>query len=349
VNSRYLIQFSQVLYVLASLGWGVLLLTDQLQPWHIAIMLLAHGFAGLIAGPSSQLLVYEMVGQSSLISAISLNSSIRHIATVLGPAIGGFLMFTVGPGTGMFANILLYLPLSFLMLKLPYRGSSAKGGSKGASWQAIFEGLRAIRGKPLTVGLLVISAMTSLLLGNAFQSLMPAFAERLDLSSTGYSILLSANGVGAILGTLGLGIIGSTRLRPVVVTAGALLWSFFLVLFGGWLWFPLSFITLCFIGMTSVIFTSMAQSIIQASAPDHLRGRIVGAYNLAAHGMRVVSGFIVGGLAAAVGAPAAVILGAGVIGLAVFLTAITIRPLWHSDLKESAEEKTARAVAATAS
>ena len=347
INSRYLIQFSQLLYVLASLGWGVLLLMDQLQPWHIAIMLLAHGFAGLIAGPSSQLLVYEMVGQSSLISAISLNSSIRHIATVLGPAIGGFLMATVGPGLGFFANIFLYLPLSLLMLKLPYRGSSAtrKGG---ASWQAIFEGLRAIREKPVTIGLLLISALTSLMLGNAFQSLMPAFAERLQLSSTGYSILLSANGVGAILGTLGLGIIGSTRLRPVVVTVGALLWSLLLIVFGAWLWFPLSFLTLCLIGTTSVIFTSMAQSIIQASAPDHLRGRIIGAYNLAAHGMRVVSGFIVGGLASFMGAPVAIILGGTVIGLAVLATTTAIRSLWHSDWKEEeTEEKEVQTAAAT--
>jgi MFS family permease len=179
---------------------------------------------------------------------------------------------------------------------------------------------------------------------------MPAFAERLQASSTGYSILLSANGAGAILGTLGLGILGSTRLRPVVVTAGALIWSLLLVLFGAWLWFPLSFLILCFIGMTSVIFTAMAQSIIQASAPDHLRGRIIGAYNLAAHGMRVASGFIVGGLASFAGAPVAVILGGTVIGLAVLATSTVIQPLWNSDLKEEEPgKKEARAVAAAGS
>lgn len=347
VNSRYLIQFAQMLYIVASLAWGFLILTEQLEPWHIAIMLLAHGFAGLIGGASSQLLVYEMVGQTSLISAISLNSSIRHIATVLGPAIGGFLLATVGPGMGFLANIVLYLPLLVLMLKLPYRGSSGQKAKGASSWQAVFEGLMAIRDKPLIIGLLVIAAMTSLLLGNPFQALMPAFAERLDITSTGYSILLSANGVGAILGTLGLGILGSTRLRPMVVTAGAILWSLLLVLFGAVLWFPLSFTILCFIGMTSVIFTSMTQSIIQASAPDHLRGRIIGAYNLAAHGVRVASGFIVGGLAAFVGAPAAVILGGTVIGLAVLGTAAGVRSLWGAELNvEKAEGRKREAAAA---
>ncbi|MGH7829826.1 MAG: MFS transporter, partial [Candidatus Binatia bacterium] len=264
-NSRYLIQISQVLYILASLGWGVLYLTGQLQIGHIAILLLFHGFAGLISGPSSQLLVYEMVGQELLISAISLNSSLRYLAIVLGPAVGGFLMASVGPGAGFLANILLYLPLSVILLYLPYRGA-ATIGKKEEGWQAIVEGLRAIRQRPVIVGLLCVVAMTSLLVGNAFQAMMPAFAERLQATSTGYSILLSANGVGAILGVLGLGILGSTRLRPVVVTVGALLWSVLMVLFSLSTWFGLSLVSLCLIGMSSIIFTSMAQSIIQAWA-----------------------------------------------------------------------------------
>lgn len=335
VNSRHLIQLSQLLFVVASLGWGILYLTGRLEIWHVAIFLLFHGFAGLIASAASQLLIYEMVGKEFLISAISLNSSIRHVATVLGPAIGGILLSTVGPGAGFLANILLYLPLSLLMLKLPYRGS-AIGASRESGWHAITEGLSAMRQSPLIVGLLVVSAATSLLLGNTFNALMPPFAERLQASATGYSMLLSANGVGAILGVLGLGLLGSTQLRPVAVTLGALIWSILIVLFAASSWFSLSLLILCFIGATSIIFTSMTQSIIQASAPDHLRGRIIGVYNLAAHGMRVVSGFLIGSLASLVGAPTAVLFIGTIIGLVLAGTAITTRALWHLDLKGEA-------------
>jgi MFS family permease len=334
-NSRYLIQISQGFYILASLGWGVLYLTGQLQIWHVAILLLFHGFAGLISGPSSQMLIYEMVGQNLLISAISLNSSLRYIAIVLGPAIGGFLMASVGPGAGFLVNILLYLPLSLIMLILPYRGAPARG-RKEEGWQAILEGLRAIRQRPMILGLLCVVAMTSLLVGNAFQALMPAFAERLQATSTGYSVLLSANGVGAVLGVLGLGMLGSTRLRPVVVTVGALLWAFLMILFSLSSWFSLALASLCLIGMSSIIFTSMAQSIIQAWAPDHLRGRVVGVYNLAAHGMRAASGLVIGLLASLLGTPQALLLCGAVIAVVILGIAATVRSLWDSDVKDEA-------------
>jgi MFS family permease len=276
-----------------------------------------------------------MVGQNLLISAISLNSSLRYIAIVLGPAIGGFLMASVGPGAGFLVNILLYLPLSVIMLILPYRGAPARG-RKEEGWQAILEGLRAIRQRPMILGLLCVVAMTSLLVGNAFQALMPAFAERLQATSTGYSVLLSANGVGAVLGVLGLGMLGSTRLRPVVVTVGALLWAFLMILFSLSSWFSLALASLCLIGMSSIIFTSMAQSIIQAWAPDHLRGRVVGVYNLAAHGMRAASGLVIGLLASLLGTPQALLLCGAVIAVVILGIAATVRSLWDSDVKDEA-------------
>jgi MFS family permease len=160
-------------------------------------------------------------------------------------------------------------------------------------------------------------------------------------------MLLSANGVGAILGVLGLGLLGSTQLRPIAVTLGALIWSVLIILFAISSSFSLSLLILCFIGGTSIIFTSMTQSIIQASAPDHLRGRIIGVYNLAAHGMRVVSGFLIGSLASLVGAPMAVLAIGSMTGLVLLGAAITARALWNLDLKGEAPIGERRVAAAS--
>jgi MFS family permease len=184
----------------------------------------------------------------------------------------------------------------------------------------------------MIVGLLLIVAATSLLVGNTFQALVPAFADKLQLSPKGYSVLLIANGIGAVLGVLGLGLIGSTRLRPVVVTVGALLWCFLMVLFALSHWFFISVVTLCLVGMSTIVFSSMAQSIVQAWAPDAFRGRVLGVYNLAAHGMRVASGLILGSVASLFGAPQAVLFGGLAIGLLVLGTAASVRSLWLSDL-----------------
>ena len=60
-DCRKLIQISQVLYIIASLTWGLLFLTDSLQMWHAVAILLIHGAAGVIAAPAQQLIIHDMV------------------------------------------------------------------------------------------------------------------------------------------------------------------------------------------------------------------------------------------------------------------------------------------------
>ncbi|MFQ5904248.1 MAG: MFS transporter [Candidatus Binatia bacterium] len=335
VDCRRLIQISQGLYILVSFGWGLLYLTGQLQIWHIAILLIFHGLAGLIFGPSSMLIIHEMVGEEKLVSAISLNAALRPLATTIGPAIGGLLMATVGPGWGFFVNMFIYLPLSVTILFFPYRGATARKRSEGG-WSFILEGLRVVRQSPTIVAMLAVVAATSLLLGNAFQVLMPAFAQRLGVSSTGYSILLSASGMGAILGGLLLGWIGTTRLRPIMVTAGVITWSVLLTFFALSNVYMVSLVLLCMVGIMQIVFVSMSQSIVQAWAPQAVRGRVIGVYHFAAHGMRVLSGFVLGSLATLIGPPQALLLLAGLIGIVVLGISTVIRSLWHSEMKEEA-------------
>lgn len=345
-DCRRLIQISQGLYILVSFGWGFLYLTGTLEIWHIAILLIFHGVAGLLFAPSSMLIIHEMVGEENLVSAISLNASLRPIATTIGPFIGGMLMITVGPGWGFLANMFIYLPLSLAILYLPYRGATAKKQSQ-KGWTFIVEGLRTVKGNPMIVAMLGVVAATSFLLGNAFQVLMPAFAERLGVAETGYSILLAANGIGAIIGGLLLGWIGTTRLRPIMVTAAVLIWSILLGVFSLSNVYLVSLALLCLVGVTQIVFVSMSQSIVQAWAPPAVRGRVIGVYNFSAHGMRVLSGFVLGSLATLLGPAQALLLLAGSIGLAVLGLSGVVRSLWHIEMKEdsAAQEKGAVAVA----
>ena len=274
-DCRRLINFSQALYVFVSFAWGFLYLTDQLQIWHIALLLVVHGVAGLIFMPSSMLIIHEMVGEEKLVSAISFNASLRPLATTIGPVIGGLLMVTVGPGWGFIANILNYLPLAVAISYFPYQGAKGRKES-GKGWTHILGGIQVVRQSSLIVALLVVVAASSFVLGNAFQVLMPAFAERLQVGTTGYSILLSASGLGAILGGFVIGWLGATKLRPVMVTGGVLAWSCFLVLFSLSNTYGVSLVLLCLVGIMQITFVSMAQSIIQAWAPPAVRGRVIG-------------------------------------------------------------------------
>src|SRR5262245_39696749 len=121
-DCRKLIQAGQILFMIASLGWGCLFLTDALRTWHAVVILLIHGGAGVLMAPAMQLMLYDMVGPAHLPSAIRLNATSRNLAILLGPAVGGGLMLLLGPGWGLLANVLIYAPFSILLWRLPYTG-----------------------------------------------------------------------------------------------------------------------------------------------------------------------------------------------------------------------------------
>lgn len=212
-------------------------------------------------------------------------------------------MATVGPGWGFLVNVFIVLPFSILVLCLPYRGVRDREPEE-RGWEFVRKGLGAIRQSPTIMAVLVMVAATSLLVGNAFQAFMPPFAEQLGVSTTGYTILLLASGVGAMLGTLLLGWIGSMKLRPVVVTAGALGWLVLLVAFAFSRIYLVSLVILCMVGAMQIVFTSMSQSIVQAWIPQNVRGRVMGVYNFATGGTRVISGIILGSVARQIGVTA---------------------------------------------
>ena len=108
-DPRRIIQAGMILFMLVSLGWGVLFATGTLEKWHAVILLIVHGFAGVLWAPAGQVLVHAVVGNRQLQSAIRLLATSRTLGLLLGPAVGGAMIITVGPTIGIFINVLIYL------------------------------------------------------------------------------------------------------------------------------------------------------------------------------------------------------------------------------------------------
>ena len=138
-DCRRLIQVAQGLLMLASLAWGALFLTGTLRAWHAAALLMVHGMAGVIASPPIQLIVHDIVGAEHLASAIRLNAISRYCSMLVGPAVGGGLLLALGPGVALLVNVLLYLPLTLYLFRMPYTGHRSEGG---APRQAAFKAVR---------------------------------------------------------------------------------------------------------------------------------------------------------------------------------------------------------------
>ena len=338
LDSRLVIQVSQALYMSCSLAWGVLALTGRLELWHVAVILVVHGLAGVVFGPSSMLIIHEMVGPRDLVSAISLNAASRNLALMVGPIVGGALLASVGPGTGFLINILIYLPLSVVLFKLPYKGIVA-ASTRGEGWRGYLAGFRAVRRSRLILGLLCVGGVGSFLVGSAFQAMMPVFAvEVLGVREFGYSLLLSSFGLGSVIGAVILGLQGSVLPRPALVTASALTWSLCVGAFALSRWFPLSVALLLGAGASMMLFSSMGQTIIQTWSPPALRGRVVGLYSMISMGPRAFSGLLVGGFATASGAPAALATFSALIVIVTLGMGALVREIWGLAPIRPAEE-----------
>jgi MFS family permease len=317
-DCRKLIQIGQGLFMVASATWGLLFLTDSLRVWHAVVILLIHGFAGVIIAPAAQLMLHDMVGRTHLGSAIRLHASSRYLAILLGPAIGGGLMLLLGPAWGLLTNVLLYLPFTIFLLITPYTGHVRDAGRARRPLRLGLGELVALvgeaRAERRVMTMILLGAATSFFVGNAFQAQMPEYAYRLGAveAKVWYSILLAANAAGALLGAILLESLDvPPSPRAAILCAGA--WAVTLVLFPIAPNYVVAVALLAASGAFNIAFTSMAQTLVQLLAPPDIRGRMVGLFNTAMLGLRAGSGVTVGILGAAIGVHWSLMLSAALV------------------------------------
>jgi MFS family permease len=324
-DCRKLIQVSQGLYMLASIAWGVLFLAGTLQMWHAVVLLMIHGAAGVVGAPASQLIIHDMVPAEELPSAIRLNASSRYLSILLGPAVGGGLMLLLGPAWGLLTNVLIYLPLTVLLMQFPYTGHAEHGARRSTRPFGLVDAwdvFATARTEPRIMTMTVLAGATSLFVGNAFQAQMPEYASYLGADETGtsYTVLLAADAAGAVLGVL---LLESANLwRPSVHTAivCAGLWAVTMGLFPMTQNYQVAVTLLVLAGVFNITFQSMAQTLVQILAPADVRGRILGLFNTAMLGLRAGAGLTVGVLGTFIG----VRLSLALSSLAVVLIAIAL-------------------------
>ena len=313
---------AQILLMAAAVGVATATLAGIVTVWWLFGLLLLHGFAGAIGNPAQQTLIHAMVGPSKLLSAVSLNSTARQFSQVIGPAVAGFVVIAFGPGWGFLINGLTFIPLLVFLSLIRIRPLSARTSLPIA--RSLRDGLSFVRRRPPIAGLIGAEMLGVIFLGHTFNSFLVLFAhETLGVNDLGYAFLLVGSGIGAVAAAMymayerdrdhsGRFVVAVAMVEMAAVFAFALSSSY-----------GISFALMIVFGAAAVITQSLTNTKIQLSAPDSLRGRVMGAYTFATQGMRVLNGPLLGGAAIFLGPPAAV-AGAAAIVLA-GLAAILVR------------------------
>jgi MFS family permease len=299
-DSRRLIQIGAALFMCVSLGWGYFFVTGSLQMWHAMLLLVMHGLAGVFWMTSSQVLLYDVVGATGIVSAVRLNATARYLGTLAGPGVGSLILRTLGPQHGMFLNACFYLPLIVWLVAAPYgpkfrTGEGPKRAVRGLS--DIVTTIRDVRGIPVLAAMIILAGGASFFIGNSYQAQMPTFASDLGHGDPGaaYTALLGADAAGALVGGLLLETgRGFLRVQTSSALKLASLWAAALGAFALVRSYPLALLFLFLAGFFELSFSSMTQTIVQLNAPSAIRGRVLGLFNMSSGGLRAFSGITVG-------------------------------------------------------
>jgi MFS family permease len=304
-DCRKVIQVAQLLFMTVSAAWAVLFFTGTIRIWHAGVLLVVHGIAGVLWAPAEQLMIHDIVGPEHLQSAVRLNATSRQLGLLFGPAMGAGLMLLLGPPLALVANVLIYMPLTIWLMYVPYTGHLQKGDvpKRSIRWNDAMLVFREVAHNRPIVTMVVLGGAASLFVGNAFQSLMPAFARDLGSGAAdfAYSALLMATAAGAVFGGFLLEGKGWLQAKVRSTILCAMFWCVAMAAFALSRNYYLSLTLLFFAGMLNLAFYSSAQAIVQIEAPGHLRGRLVGLFGMSALGLRAVSGVTVGITGAMIG------------------------------------------------
>jgi MFS family permease len=293
--------------MLLTLVLALLTLSGRVHIWHVVAISLLLGMVNALDIPARQVFVAQTVERGDLMNAIALNSSVFNGARIVGPAVAGVLVATVGEGLCFLLNSLSYLAVigGLLAMRLPPGQPHLRGGEAGG----ILEGFRFIWDAPAIRALLVMLGLMSLL-GTPYAVLMPLFADQILHGGPGaMGLLMGASGVGALVGALSLALRRSPRGLGRWIAGCAVAFGVSLAAFAYARHLLLSAALLLPAGFTLMVHMGASNTLIQMMIPDALRGRVMSIYSMMLMGMAPIGALLAGALAHKLGAPLTVALG----------------------------------------
>jgi len=279
-----------------------LTLTNVVHVWHLIAITLLVGIVNAFDVPIRQAFFVQMVGKEDLPNAIALNSSIFNGARVVGPAIAGFAIAWVGEGWCFFLNGLSFLAVIFALMAMKIEPQERKDSGE-SPLQNLLQGFRfAMKDRPIRSTLLLISMLS--VFGLQYSVFMPIFAEDvLHSGARGLGFLMSAAGIGAVLGALQFAARTAYKGLAKWIAAMSVICSVCLLIFSQSKSFSLSIVVLFIVGFAATSQMAATNTTVQNRSPDALRGRLMAVYATMFMGVQPIGALLAGGIAKRLGAP----------------------------------------------
>ncbi|MCH8230184.1 MAG: MFS transporter [Chloroflexi bacterium] len=309
---------------LPMLAIAILFALDVLEPWHLLMAGAAQGSALALDWIARLSLLPDVVPENTLVRAISIDQSAFNSARVIAPLIGGFILGSFGPSAA-YGLTAAFFGLAIVIYSTFRPRTSMAPGPHAGIIEDFKEVGRVLRGNTILRLNLLFTAVNALMLGGLI-FIMPAFAKEVfNTDEAGLGYLFAAIGLGAVAGAVtmswtgGVRRAGPTLLITDVLTGGFVIaWAFTSTM-------PLALPIAFLFGYFNAVHIALGIVVIQVNVPAEVRGRVLGAYELAWAGFPL-GGLASGSLAAAFGLRNSLtILAVGLIVFTVVVTAMSLQ------------------------
>jgi MFS family permease len=276
-NKRKVLILTNIMGGAASLGLGVLVITDLIALWHVFALAAVLGISTAIDAPVRQAFTTEVVGQSDLPNAVSLNSANFNAGRLVGPAISGGLIAAFGTGPSFIINGLSYFFVIAALLNLNEKAFFHLDRPKSDG--NIREGIAYAKARPdiYVVMLMVFFLATFGLNFQIFNALMAT--QEFGLGPASFGLMGTFIAIGSLTGAIGSARLERFRNTKFVIKGG-ILFSISIMVFAVIPSYNLYLVWLPICGFVALTTLVSANSIVQTSTDPAIRGRVMGIYLL---------------------------------------------------------------------
>ena len=276
-NRKKIIIFAELFNMSTLLALSVLVITDVVQVWQIFVLSFMGGITfsiGFLARTSS---VPNLVERNDITSAVALFTTVFSAGQLIGPAIAGILIESLGMGITFLSSALVLIVALLVLVPLKtISGNTSDTGARRLSFiQSVAEGFSYVKKSNLVLGLMVLG-LGATLFGFPFMSILPVFArDVLDVGANGLGWLAAMQGVGALIGSIIVASMRSHYQVKLLTVVGSLGLPVFVLLFALSSAYALSLALVLILGFFFQVFMTSNFTQVQIIVPDSIRGRVL--------------------------------------------------------------------------
>ncbi len=301
-SKHKLLMIIQILYALQAFLLTVTTILNKLEIWNIVILGLFINIVAAIDTPLRQSMFACLVDdKKDLGNAISLNSTCFNLARLIGPAIGGILIASVGKGLCFFINFICFIPSIYLVSKMNITQQITEHVKNETILEGLKEGISYIKNNEKVITLLIFLSVFCFI-GMTYPMLMPIYTKDVfnyNADMLGY--LMAAVGIGALFASLLIASKNTINNMKYILCMGSFIFSLCFVVLGLSHNYFISLIAMFFLGMGMTSCITCDNTLLQSVINDEIRGRVMSIHVICFMGTVSISNFICGIIAQHIG------------------------------------------------